>query len=267
MESKEGRTKLYTTHYQIAVGGVAIVVALVAWAVANSALAFAAAIVGLYALHLMSIRFILEAHREQQATLEGQWSFLRKLVGPAIESGLRLELPVGLRGKSAAPKPKRDSNTVEQAKAARPAAAPIMSSASGGGSQAATATLVRPDTKAVASPAEPNPAAKEVESAPERPGPDSNVPVPRHFALGTVALVRKMLTPAEVARVLLEQRRRPDARFAALAVDLGLLTKTQREELLLAQQEGLFTDAEMRDARRRLQEFRQSAVTAMSETE
>ncbi len=265
MESKEGRTRLYTTHYQIAVGGVAIVVALVAWAVANSALAFAAAIVGLYALHLMSIRFILEAHREQQATLEGQWSFLRKLVGPAIESGLRLELPVGLRGKSAAPKSKRDSNTVEQAKAARPAAAPIMSSASGGGSQAATATLVRPDTKAVASPPEPNPAAKEVESAPERP--DSNVPIPRHFALGTVALVRKMLTPAEVARVLLEQRRRPDARFAALAVDLGLLTKTQREELLLAQQEGLFTDAEMRDARRRLQEFRQSAVTAMSEAE
>ncbi len=104
-----------------------------------------------------------------------------------------------------------------------------------------------------------------MESAPERP--DSNVPIPRHFALGTVALVRKMLTPAEVARVLLEQRRRPDARFAALAVDLGLLTKTQREELLLAQQEGLFTDAEMRDARRRLQEFRQSAVTAMSEAE
>ncbi len=265
MESKEGRKRLYTTHYQVAVSGVAVVVALVAWAVANSALAFAAAIVGLYALHLMSIRFILEAHREQRVTLEGQWSFLRKLVGPAIESGLRLELPAGLRAKSPAPKSTRGGVSGAGGRAVNTAPAPAESSGFGGGSQAATATLVRPGTKVSPSTSDPNPAAKEAETVPSRA--DCNVPVPRHFALGTVALVRKMLTPAEVARVLLEQRRRPEARFAALAVDIGLLTKTQREELLLAQQEGLFTDAEMRDARRRLQEFRQSTLTAMSEAQ
>lgn len=265
MESREGRKTLYTTHYQVAVGGVAVVVALVAWAIANSALAFAAAIVGLYALHLMSIRFILEAHREQQATLEGQWSFLRKLVGPAIESGLRLELPAALRAKGSPAGATKSGKARARGNAVRQAAAPVTSTTFGGGSQAATATLVRPEAKPSVSTRDSKLAAKQTESAPARAG--NNVPVPRHFALGTVALVRKMLTPAEVARVLLEQRRRPDARFAALAVDIGLLTKTQREELLLAQQEGLFTDAEMREARRRLQEFRQSAVTAMSEAE
>ncbi|MFQ5889201.1 MAG: hypothetical protein ACE5JR_04010 [Gemmatimonadota bacterium] len=89
------------------------------------------------------------------------------------------------------------------------------------------------------------------------PHPPRDVPIPRHFALGTVALVRNMLGPADVARVLLEQKKRPDERFGKLAVQLGLLTESQLEELLLAQQEGLFTDEEMREARRRLEEFRQ----------
>ena len=91
-----------------------------------------------------------------------------------------------------------------------------------------------------------------------------DVPVPRHFALGTVAVVRNFLTPEEVARVLLEQRTQRGKKFAALAVELGLLTETQREELLLAQQEGLFTDAEMRSARLRLREFRERAAHTLA---
>jgi hypothetical protein len=94
--------------------------------------------------------------------------------------------------------------------------------------------------------------------------PAVEVPVPRHFALGTVALVRDLLTPAEVARVLLEQRRQPAKKFGVLAVEMGLLTESQREALLLAQQEGLFTDAEMRDARQRLREFRENAAHSMA---
>ncbi|TFG65458.1 MAG: hypothetical protein E4H28_04165, partial [Gemmatimonadales bacterium] len=75
------------------------------------------------------------------------------------------------------------------------------------------------------------------------------IPTARHFALGTVALIRDLLSPAQVAKILVEQRNQPDQRFAAIAHDLGMLNDEQREELLLAQQEGLFTDEEMREAR------------------
>jgi hypothetical protein len=45
---------------------------------------------------------------------------------------------------------------------------------------------------------------------------------------------------------------------------MGLLSESQREALLLAQQEGLFTDADMRDARQRLREFRENAAHSMA---
>lgn len=91
---------------------------------------------------------------------------------------------------------------------------------------------------------------------------DSKMPVPRHFALGTVAVIRKLLEPAEVERILAEQRRYPRLRFGDIAMQLGVLTESQIQELLLAQQQGVFTDAEIRDARDRLKEFRQQAGAA-----
>lgn len=93
------------------------------------------------------------------------------------------------------------------------------------------------------------------------------IPTARHFALGTVALIRDLLTPAQVAHILVEQRNQPDEQFAAIALDLGMLNEEQREELLLAQQEGLFTDEEMREARERLQAFRTAAAQALSSRE
>lgn len=107
------------------------------------------------------------------------------------------------------------------------------------------------------------PSARTFDDGPHR-EPLNEVPVPRHFALGTVALVRDLLSPAEVARILLEQRRQSGKKFGVLAVEMGLLSESQREELLLAQQEGLFTDAEMRDARQRLRQFRESAAHSMA---
>ena len=83
--------------------------------------------------------------------------------------------------------------------------------------------------------------------------------------VGTVALIRQLLTPSEVARILMEQRRQPDKRFATLAVEMGLLEDSQREELLLAQQEGLFTEDEMRRAREGLRQFRESTARAISD--
>lgn len=80
----------------------------------------------------------------------------------------------------------------------------------------------------------------------------SRLPVPRRFALGTVAIIRRLLEPAQVEQILLEQRRYPRLRFGDVAVQLSLLTEGEVQELLVAQEEGIFSDEEISDARRRL---------------
>jgi hypothetical protein len=88
----------------------------------------------------------------------------------------------------------------------------------------------------------------------------SKMPMPQHFALGTVAVIRKLLEPEDVERILAEQRRYPRLRFGDIAVQFGLLTESQLQELLLAQQQGVFTDAEIREARDRLRVFRKTGT-------
>lgn len=83
--------------------------------------------------------------------------------------------------------------------------------------------------------------------------PRSKMPMPRRFALGTVAILRNLLDPDQVSRILEEQRRYPRLRFGDIAVELGLLTADQRDEMVRAQQEGVFSDGEIRDAKRRLE--------------
>lgn len=103
-----------------------------------------------------------------------------------------------------------------------------------------------------------------LEAAEPRPGEEAaeavevyrEVPVPRHFALGTVAIIRNAMQPGQVAQVLVEQRRQPKRQFGDLAVEMGFLGRAQLEDLLEAQQAGLFTDEEIREARQRLREFR-----------
>jgi hypothetical protein len=89
-----------------------------------------------------------------------------------------------------------------------------------------------------------------------------NVPLPRHFALGTVAIIRNLLEPEQVAKVMLEQRHQPKLRFGEIAIELGFLTSAQVEELLVAQKGGLFTDEEIHEARVRLRTFRELEGTA-----
>jgi len=85
--------------------------------------------------------------------------------------------------------------------------------------------------------------------------PNGNVPMPRRFALGTVAILRNLLQPADVERVLEEQRRYPRLRFGDVAVELGFLSESELQELLAAQEEGVFTDEEILDTRRRLSAY------------
>jgi len=253
--------KSYSVHYVVAVAIVTVTVALLSWWYDNPRLAQAAAILGLYGLHLMSIRYLLEGQRQQQSALQNQWSLLNNLIQ---KMGIKDEGAAALAEAMSAATVEETAVDESPFEVAAPMPEP----------QATVPGEFDPDSTWPPSPIqtamlddEPLPPAAEPESEPKEEVPPAPVPVPRHFALGTVALVRNVLTPSEVARVLLEQRRRPDSRFGSLAVELGLLPDTVLEELLLAQQEGLFTDEEMRDARRRLQEFRQSTAAAMADVD
>jgi hypothetical protein len=55
----------------------------VAWILHNRQLALAAGVMGLYALHLISIRFILDNQHEHSAALQSQWELLQRLVDPS----------------------------------------------------------------------------------------------------------------------------------------------------------------------------------------
>lgn len=144
--------------------------------------AFAAAILGLYVLHLYSVRTLLRGQQEQ-------WRAVRELEDLVGE-------------------------------------------------------LARAEE---ASPEDPPPGGE------VRPGGDAEPR--RHFALGTVAIIRNVLRPEEVSRVLVAQRERPETRFGELAVEMGLLTDEELERLLRDQREGRFGKSEIRLARRRLEGY------------
>jgi hypothetical protein len=225
----------YSGHFLGAVAILTLLVALLAWYGHNRALALAAAVLGIYALHLISLRFILEGQAENKARLETQWKLLQLLVDPnALDPGTGMP---GRLGGSVPSSPLPESRVVTS---------PLRNGASGDEEETGDA-----ERKASNG------------GAPD--GAEYRIPTPRHFALGTVALIRNMLSPAQVARILVEQRQQPEKKFASLAVELGMLTDLQREELLLAQQEGLFSDAEMREARERLRDFRKTTARALSD--
>lgn len=226
----------YSGQFLGAVAILTLLVSLLAWWGQNRALAMAAAVLGIYALHLISMRVIMAGQAENKARLETQWKLLQLLVDPnALDPS---ELPDG-RSMTPPGRPGRLSRLV---------ASPVRNGAFRNSDSGAHANGSGEDVAAAS-------------------GPEYRIPTPRHFALGTVALIRNMLSPAQVARILVEQRQQPDRKFATLAVELGMLTDAQREELLLAQQEGLFSDAEMREARERLREFRKTTAKALAEHE
>ncbi len=286
----------HSGHYLTAVVVVAVAVAAMAWFGQNRTLGAAAAALGLYALHLFSIRFLLDNQKRQQRILDAQWEVLQKFINTAESDGDAMEdlvpaMPVDRDEpeRLESPVPSLNSARPEDPATAAPRPAPPSQTPEASEPKTDDLLAVRevvPPVEALGATEPGHPIVLEedpVDSLSEIPGvdvahapeevdsgdesfrsPAVEVPVPRHFALGTVALVRDLLTPAEVARVLLEQRRQPAKKFGGLAVEMGLLTETQREALLLAQQEGLFTDAEMRDARQRLREFRENAAHSMA---
>ena len=299
----------HSGHYLSAVAVVAVAVAGMAWFGQNRTLAAAAAALGLYALHLFSIRFLLDNQKRQQRVLDAQWEVLQRFIDSTDHPSSDMEdlvpaMPVDREAPECLPEgtavletvhgaldselastddrptpepqpeilPVTDIPQPEVARSAEPVVrdevVPPVESLGGTDSgyaivleEGAVESLSAIPGVQMSDPSLPS--ARTFDDGPRR-EPLNEVPVPRHFALGTVALVRDLLSPAEVARVLLEQRRQSGKKFGVLAVEMGLLSESQREELLLAQQEGLFTDAEMRDARQRLRQFRESAAHSMA---
>jgi len=278
----EGERGFYSLRYLSLVAFATIALAVVAWIVQDRQLALAAGVMGLYALHLISIRYILDNQQQHSVALQSQWELLQRLVDPdepaervprepATRSGGMKSVPGkgtesmdvmdprafdGGRHQPGERQPGRDSGDRETGSRSWPPLGLPLSTIDSSPDLAIPAGLGMPDLQA--------PRAAAAELTNNDPFATVEVPIPRHFALGTVALIRQLLTPSEVARILMEQRRQPDKRFATLAVEMGLLEETQREELLLAQQEGLFTEEEMRQAREDLQQFRETSARALS---
>jgi len=252
--------------YLTVVAIAAFVAASLALLVRNREAALGAAVLGMYALHLLSVRYVLRNQRLHEDSLLTQMELLHRLVDPAAS-------PIDAtpeRAERSEPGPPADGPSGVDSAETDPGPT---SREDGGASPRGTVRAPRRSprraptgTRAPAQVPTPGTASVTTNGAHEPTSTGSGeIPIPRHFALGTVALIRRLLTPAEVARVLIEQRRQPDRRFATLAVEMRLLTDAQREELLLAQQEGLFTEHEMREARERLREFRESTAKAMSD--
>ncbi len=273
---------LYGLRYLSIVAIVTIGLGIVAWVMQNRQLALAAGVMGLYALHLLSIRYILDNQNQHSEALQSQWELLQRLVDPTepIQGSVAPEVISAMNDR-----PETNGANDDASRSWPPLGLPL-STIDSQPELSIPAELEMPsfsvipqtpdaseETISPRSPGEAPTEASAVESEPamtqfrpvDGPHQAAEVPIPRHFALGTVALIRQLLTPSEVARILMEQRRQPDKRFATLAVEMGLLEDSQREELLLAQQEGLFTEDEMRRAREGLRQFRESTARAISD--
>ena len=282
MARSEGTGGLYSLRYLSLVAVATLALAMVAWIVQDRQLALAAGVMGLYALHLISIRYILDNQQQHTLALQSQWELLQRLVDPDEPADRRVTREADSPQSGVEPVPETREEPLE-----------VLDPRANITGEAPPAEWSREPDFTDAGPRSWPPIGlpvSTIDSAPDLaipPGLDmpdipamgvsatgltngdpfivSEVPIPRHFALGTVALIRQLLTPQEVARVLMEQRRQPDKRFATLAVEMGLLDDSQREELLLAQQEGLFTEEEMRQAREGLHQFRESTAKALSD--
>ena len=73
----------HSGHYLAAVAAVTVAVTGLAWYSQNRTLAAAAAALGLYALHLLSIRFLLENQKRQRQVLDAQWEVLQRFISNA----------------------------------------------------------------------------------------------------------------------------------------------------------------------------------------
>lgn len=245
----------YGGAYSLVFATVTVVVGVTALVRRDGTITMAVAIFGLYILHLLSLRAVARNRVPQPATHSAPR--VRRPDGRAAQAITQRRVHAPL------------SEEVAEDDSERPV---FLSRQSGFVSEVGEATIPRrgrpitEDSAWMVQLSEPDeePEFLPVDDAPppayeSRSEENMDLPIPRKFALGTVAIIRRVLDPAEVARVLEEQRVFPKKRFGEIAVDLGLMTEEQLADLLDAQRDGLFTEEEIESARSRLEAFRRDA--------
>lgn len=249
----------FSRSYLMIVIAVALVVGGLAVFGHSTTLALAAAILGLYVLHLFSNWQLASNQRQQWHTLRE----VERMLG-ALDSETARPADAGASPGAAS----TTSNADGQLKAVGDG--PDDSDVSGERPEATAGSDVSTETPGAGvsaeTPGEPadvgagdRAAPPDEHAATEEAGEEDEedtVLVPRQYKLGTVAVVERSLTPGEVARVLAVQDRHPDRQFGDIAVDLDLLTDSQLEKLLETQREGLYRPEAISRARRDLKKFR-----------
>ena len=254
----------FSRSYLMIVVGVAVVVGGLAIFGQSSTLALAAAILGLYVLHLFSNWQLASNQRQQWQTLREVERMLGALdsesAHAAVESGGRVNPEATAAsdagsddGQLTAVGEADSGSAVAEEESAAAAAGGVSAEPAGSGVSAETpGETADVDSDDGAAPPEERAATEEAEGEDE----DDTVLVPRQYKLGTVAVVERVLTPGEVARVLAVQDRQPDRQFGDIAVELDLLTETELADLLETQRQGLYRPEAISRARRDLKKFR-----------
>lgn len=246
--------------YAVSTAVVVLLVVVIVLTVETLAVAVALALVALYVLHLLSLRRILRAQEEQWETFRGLLDDFRRERDAAEDVAredrqaqrLRESLWRGGAPAPAGPGPRASASTGP----APDTPAPDRASASREGTARRGDAVTAPGAAGAEAPEAASP---DAEGSAAEGSAAEDVVIPRQFALGTVALIRKKMEPAEIARVLERQREQPDEFFGELAVELGYLEEGELDGLLRDQRRGLFRDAEIRQARERLQRYRRQA--------
>lgn len=250
----------FSRSYLTIVIAVALVVGGLAVFGQSSTLALAAAILGLYVLHLFSNWQLASNQRQQWQTLREVERMLGALDGEQTasageETGTTFSPGEAKEGEG-------DLSAVgEEPDETRTETTSDGDTSAGDGSAETAASDVPAGGDPTAGQEDRGRTDGEIGETEENEEDEDTVLVPRQYKLGTVAVVERVLTPAEVARVLTVQDRHSDRQFGDIAVDLDLLTDQELEELLEIQQRGLYRPEAISRARRDLKQFqRQKAA-------
>lgn len=244
----------FSRSYLVIVIAVVAVVSGLALFGQSSTLALAAAILGLYVLHLFSNWQLASNQRQQWQTLREVERMLGALDGEQTEPapGPAASGPAGVQEIERPPSAdaeERHEPTTEANSDGESAAGGVSAETSDSGVPAAGAPATAREDGGSAAGAVDQPEEEEDEDD------EDTVLVPRQYRLGTVAVVRRVLTPGEVARVLALQDPQSDRKFGDIALDLDLLTEEELQDLLEVQSRGLYRPESISRARRDLKQY------------
>lgn len=226
----------------------------------SSTLALAAAILGLYVLHLFSNWQLASNQRQQWQTLREVERMLAALDGEGAA-------PAEVGAPPGTASPPSDADGPLTAVGDEPAGSDPpeegTAGAAGSGVSAETPGAAAPDETPGDTGRGDGRDLPDETAAAEGEDEGDTVLVPRQYKLGTVAVVERVLSPGEVARVLAVQDRHPGRQFGDIALELDILSQAQLDKLLETQQQGLYRPEAISRARRDLKKFRRQKAAEL----